>query len=623
MNAAHSITLRLQEMRKLQIRTVLVVLGLAVLIADDPGAQVMIQERIDAVQGMLPRMGGPRNFKTGTGRIRGRILSVDTGQPVRRVLVRVTGPEIAAKTMLTDADGRYEFSELPAGRFTVSATKSGFVNVQYGQTRPFESGKPIELADAQTIDKADIALPRGSVIAGRIVDEFGEPITDATVTAMRSVWSGGRRRLQSAGRVSQTNDLGQYRIFGLPPGDYYVSATFRGGDMMMVELAAASFGGGGSQAPTSGYAPTYYPGTTSAPEAQRVRVALGQEMAGADFALSPVKLARVSGTVMKSDGQPASGTMVNLMPRSTENRFPMLERGGRTDANGNFTLSGVSPGDYSLQVRGMSITTMTSGGGGNQIFMATRVSGPDGSGGQEQEFGTVPVTVAGDDVTNVIVVTTKGATATGRVSFDGAAQPASLTGIRVTAISADNQPTMMFPAGPGRTLPGSLETDGNFELRGLAGTRMLRVMGLPPGWVLKSVNVEGQDVTDTGFDFKPGGAITGIDVVVTTKTSEINGSVTTSNGQPVKDFTAVIFADDPARWLLPSTRYVTATRPDQDGRFKVRNLPAGDYYAIAVEYLAQGEWGDPEVLERLTGKADRLTIREGDSKAIQLVIVKE
>ncbi len=298
----------------------LLVACLVIFSPSDSGAQERQIIRMEATQGMPMMPGGPRDFKTGTGRIRGRIVSAETSQPVRRVQVRIMGQNIAFKTMLTDADGRYEFAELPAGRFTISATKSGFVSVQYGQTRPFESGKPIELAEAQVIDKADIALPRGSVIAGRIVDEFGEPITDAMVSAMRSVWSGGKRRLQPAGRVGQTNDLGQYRIFGLPPGDYYVSATFRGAETtMMMDIGIVT--GATAAAQTSGYAPTYFPGTTSAPEAQRVRLALGQEVPGTDFALAPVRLARVSGTVVRSDGQPASGTIVTLMPRATENMF--------------------------------------------------------------------------------------------------------------------------------------------------------------------------------------------------------------------------------------------------------------------------------------------------------------
>ncbi len=572
--------------------------------------------RMETTQGMPMMPGGPRDFKTGTGRIRGRILSAETGQPLRRVQVRIMGPNIAFKTMLTDADGRYEFPELPAGRFTISATKSGFVSVQYGQTRPFESGKPIELAEAQVIDKADIALPRGSVIAGRIVDEFGEPIADAMVSAMRSVWSGGRRRLQPAGRVGQTNDLGQYRIFGLPPGDYFVSATFRSAETgMLMDIGMVT--GATTAAQASGYAPTYYPGTTSAPEAQRVRLALGQEISGTDFALAPVRLARVSGLVVRSDGRPASGTIVTLMPRAADNMFAMMDRGGRTDANGNFTITGVTPGDYTLQVRGMSFTTMSSASGDQMTFTA-RVGGPDTDGAQEAEFGSMPVTVAGEDVANVTIVTTKGGSAAGRVTFDGSAQPASLTGIRVTAVSTDNEPTIMFPALPGQTPPGSLQADGSFELRGLAGTRLVRVQGLPPGWVLKSVAIDGQDVTDTGFEFKPGAAISGVDVVVTNKTTEVNGTVTTANGRPVTDFTLVLFADDPAKWTLPQTRHVAAARPDQDGRVKVRNLPAGDYYAIAVEYLAQGEWGDPEVLERLKGKATRITLTEGETEALVL-----
>lgn len=607
-------------MRNLKATTLLMAaLGMAL-------AETSAQERQVITMGtqegmpMLPGMMNPRNIKTGKGRIRGRILSAESGSPVRRVQVRISGTDILAKTMLTDADGKFEFIDLPPGRFNVSATKAGYVTVQYGQTRPFESGKAIELADAQVLDKADIVMPRGSVISGRIVDEFGEPITDATVSAMRSVWSGGRRRLQQAGRSATTNDLGQFRIFGLPPGDYYVSASYRGGTEMMVmeSSVVASFIGASSpgSGPTSGYAPTYYPGTTSGPDAQKVTVGVGQEMHGADFALAAVKLVKITGTAMRSDGRPAEGSMVTLLPRTTETGFFSLERGGRVDKNGAFTINSVAPGEYNLQVRGMNIQ-MT--GGGDTFTIRTTIAGGGGGSGEEAEFASVPVVVSGEDVTNVAVVTAKGATASGRVTFEGGAQPQSLTGIRVTTVGTESEGlAIAFPGAPGAAAPGSLSEDGAFELRGLAGSRLFRVAGLPPGWMLKSVRVEGNDVTDTGFDFKAGSTLTGVDVVLSARTTTVNGTVTGANGQPVKDYTAVIFADDQPKWTLPNSRYVTGVRPDQDGRFTVRNLPAGDYVAVAVEYLAQGEWGDPDVLQRLRPKATRFSLNEGDNKTLTL-----
>jgi protocatechuate 3,4-dioxygenase beta subunit len=592
--------------------------GVLALTASGAGAQETRQIIMEAREGMqIVAPGGmnPRQFKTGTGRIRGRVIAADSGAPLRRVQVRLMGPEVAPKAMITDADGRYEFRDLPAGRFSIAAMKSGYVNVQYGQTRPFEPGKSIELADAQVIEKADIVLPRGSVIAGRIVDEFGEPVTDAMVSAMRSVWSGGRRRLQPSGRMSQTNDLGQFRIFGLPPGDYYVSAQFRSGETMVLDMVSASMvGAAASNAPASGYASTYYPGTTSPADAQKIALAVGQEMQGADFALTPVRLVKIAGSVVRSDGRPMEGAMVNLMPRNLEGGFFMMERTGRTDKNGAFTIGGVAPGDYNLQVRGLQISM--SGGGDNAMF-TTRMAA---IAGEEPEVGVAPVIAGGEDVANVVIVTSKGGTAAGRVTFEGGAQPQSLSGIRMTTTPTENEgPTMVFPAGPNAQPPGAVQPDGSFELRGLSGNRLVRATGLPQGWVLKSVRVDGQDVTDAGFDFKPGSAVTGLEVVVTNRSTDLSGTVVSSNG-PVKDYTVVVFADEPAKWALPSSRYVTATRGDQDGRFKIRNLPPGEYYAAAVEYLAQGEWGDPEVLERLRAKASRITLTDGAPKTVELRI---
>ena len=559
----------------------------------------------------LPGM-GPRQPKTGTARLRGRITAVDTGGPVRRAQVRVSGPDIGSKTAVTDAEGRYEFRDLPGGRFNVAATKSGFVSVQYGQLRPFESGKAIDLVDGQVMDKADIAMPRGGVISGRIVDEFGEPIADAFVNAMRSAWAGGRRRLQASGRTATTNDLGQFRIYGLSPGEYYVSATFRGGEAMGMEFAMAMSGGAAGAGPigsnpSSGYAPTYFPGTPNGAEAQKIAVAAGQEAQNTDFALLPVKLVKITGTVISSEGKPVEGSMINAMPRNGDG-FSMMMMGNaaRSDKNGNFTMSNLAPGDYILQSR--SFTIMTSGGGDNMMVTA-RIGGDGG----ESETGYMPVTVGTEDLTGVVLMTSKGGSASGHLTFVGGAKPTTLTGIHLSALSADTDGgPMMGSAGA------SVKPDATFTLNGLSGTRVIRPTNLPPGWMLKEVRVNGADVTDSGIEFKPGEAVSGLDIVLTSKLTEVKGAVTAAGSQPVKDYTLVVFSDNPDRWTAPSSRYIASARPDQEGRFQVKNLPAGGYYAIAVDYLAQGEWNDPEVLERLRPNATKFTLGDGESKVLDL-----
>jgi len=587
----------------------------ALLLATDLWAQqqIIINGPAD-MPVQLPGM-GPRQPKTGTGRLRGRVLSAETGGPVRRAQVRITSPDIGSKSAMTDAEGRYEFRELPAGRFNLSVTKAGYVTIQYGQTRPFESGKAIDLAEAQSLDKADFALPRGSAISGRLVDEFGDPVADALVSAMRSAWTGGRRRLQPTGRTAQTNDLGQFRIYGLSPGDYYVSATFRAGDMVAMDIAMSAVTGAGSGGPTgstpnSGYAPTYFPGTPNSSEAQKVTLAIGQEAQNTDFALLPVKLAKISGTVIGSDGKPVEGSMVNAAPRNSDGAgFMMMGGGARSDKNGNFTMSNISPGEYTLQTRSMQI--MTSGGGDNMVFTARVGIGADGN---EAETGSLPVTVNGEDLSGVVIVTSKGATASGHLTFEGGAKPTTLTNIRVTASPVDMDGPMIAFAGPG-----SVKADGTFELKGLSGTRIVRVASLPPGWMLKSVRVNGNDITDTGIDFKAGEALTGVDVVVTSKLTEVNGTVK-AGSQQAKDYTLVVFSDESQKWSLPNSRFVAATRPDQEGRFQIKNLPAGGYLAIAVDYLAQGEWNDPDVLERLKPKATGFSIDEGETKTLSLTL---
>jgi len=589
------------------------------LLAGDARAQTIV---INGAPGELPQLPGMARgqVKTGTGRIRGRVVAADTGMAVRRAQVRLGGSEVGGRSALTDGEGRFEFRDLPAGRFSLTAQKPGFMTVQYGQTRPFESGKTIDLADAQAMDKAEIAMPRGSVISGRIVDEFGDPMADVMVSAMRSVWSNGKRRLQQTGRSAQTNDLGQYRIFGLAPGEYYVSATFRGGEMAAMEMSAvAAMSGAGvasGSTPNSGYAPTYFPGTTNGADAQRLALAVGQEAQGTDFSLLPVRLVKITGTVISSEGKPTEGAMVSAIPRSGGDVVFGLSGSARTDKNGNFTLSNVAPGDYTLQTRGIQIMTSSGEGGGNMTFTMTRIVGPDGAGGSEPESGSAPVTVSAEDVSNVVIITTKGATATGHVTFEGGTKPSNANNLRIMAMPLDIGDGPVFSPGGS----GTVKADGSFDLKGLTGTRAFRVMGLPQGWTLKAAKLNGQDVTDTGVEFKGSEALTGLELVVTSKTTQIDGSVKDSSGNAVKDYTVVVFSDEPQKWAAPQSRYISGVRPDTEGRFQVKNLPAGGYYAVAVDYIAQGEWGDPDLLERLKSKATHITLDEGETKSIDLKI---
>jgi protocatechuate 3,4-dioxygenase beta subunit len=597
---------------------------LSLVMTCDALAQEVIINRTELP--MQPPVMGPRQLKAGTARIRGRVLSADGGGPVRRAQVRASGAEIGSKAAMTDAEGRYEFRDLPAGRFSLSATKSGFVTVQYGQTRPFESGTTIELVEAQMFDKADIAMPRGSVIAGRVLDEFGDPVADAMVSAMRSAWAGGRRRLQPTGRMAQTNDLGQYRIYGLPPGDYYVSATLRRDAMMDMAMISAMAGGAGpgltgiggagpagptGSNPNSGYAPTYFPGTANGGDAQRLTLAAGQEAQGTDFALLPVRLVKVTGVVINSEGKPVEGAIVNAVPRGGEPGIMMMAGATGTDKNGSFTLTNVAPGDYLLQTRAMQI--MTSGAGDTMAF-SMRVGGLEGG---DAETGSVPISIGGEDLSNVVILTSRGATASGRLTFEGGAGPADLSGLRVSSLAADGG----VPAGIlGMASGAGVKADGTFNLRGLTGTRLIRVMPVPAGWMLKSVAVNGADVTDTGIEFKGGEALAGVEVVLTSKVTEVSGTVKGSSGQPVKDYTVVVFSDDPERWVVPASRHVASARPNQAGRFELKSLPPGGYYAIANEYIAQGEWGDPEVLERLKAKATKFKLDEGESRTLDLTL---
>jgi protocatechuate 3,4-dioxygenase beta subunit len=512
----------------------------------------------------------------GTAVIRGHVVAADTGQALRKAQVRIFAPEIRENRLATaDADGKYEFKEVKAGRYTVTASKGSYVALQYGQTRPFEPGKPLEIAAGQTLEKVDFVLPHGGIITGRLVDEFGDPLPDAMVAAQRYQNFNGQKRLVPAGRSAQTNDIGEFRLFGIPPGQYYLSATLRGMGMM------------GDSDDRTGYAPTYFPGTPNIAEAQRVTVGLGQTLTDMNMALLPTKTSRITGTAVDSQGRPMAG-MVMTVPRG-DSMMMMFGPPAQIKPDGSFAVSGLTPGRYMLQARTMG--------------------GPDG------EVAYLDLTLNGDDVNGIKLVANRPSSITGRVVVDAAAAQA----LRPSTLRLGLQPAetdMMFIGG---APPAAVNDDLTFELKGNPGTMRVVLAGPAPGWTIRAVRYRGSDVTDSGLEIRPSENLTDLEVELTNRVTDVSGLVTNPKGEALKDYSVIVFPQDREKWT-PNSRYVKSSRPDQDGRFKVSAIPPGEYYVIALDYVDSNDWNDPQFLDSIRGRASRFSLSEGETKSIDLRI---
>jgi hypothetical protein len=526
--------------------------------------------------------------QTATAVIRGQVLAGDTRRPLRRARITISAPELGGppRSAGTDADGRYELSDLPAGRYRVDARRSGYLQVQYGQTRPLEPGKPLQVLAGETVEHVDFLLPRMGVISGRITDEVGDPIEGVVVLALRSRYWEGKRQLVPTGYGFVTsNDAGEYRLLGLAPGAYYVMATTR--ETWTVNQRGVS--------QVFGYAPTYFPGTVSPAEARRVTIALGQEAGSVDLSLAPGRAATISGTAVNSHGLPFGTVSVREEIRGENfGRF-----GGTINAtvaaDGTFTLRNVPPGDYKL--------------------VAT--SGRDTD---HPEAAILPISVQGVDVTDVTMIGSEGGSITGRILSDAGEVP-RIPRLRVTIglpLSGQPDPALLGTfRNPGAS---ELASDGTFTIKGVFGRDRLRV-ALSDDWMVKTILQGGRDITDTPIELKSGELLSDVDIVVTNRVSIVTGSVTNDKGVQTGDATVLLFASEAARWSDDS-RSVRAVRPDQQGQYQLKGLPSGDYLAVALEYIEDGLWNDPEYLESLRRVAQRVTVIDASTQTVSLKVVE-
>ena len=514
----------------------------------------------------------------------------------------------------------------------MSASKAGFVQTFHGSTRPGRGpGVPVAVADGQTVDVAIKLLP-GAVITGTMRDGRGNPAPGVPVAAVETRPSGGAALAPV--RVV-TDDRGVYRVFGLAPGEYLVSALPQLGTGLPGRLggpagavvtavtdadvqwakaaggATARVGAGaaGGPAPPArpvGYAPVFYPGTADAAMAATISVASGEERAGVDMPLRIVALARLAGTIVDGNGQPVTSATVSLVPKRGDQPSPVdalvasgaLALPRATVSASGFAFAGVAPGQYTLIART---------GSGQRGAVAAEAAAPT-------QWSVLDISVDGTDSTDLSLRLLPGLKVTGRYVFErGAAPPADPATLNLSLVATNPIP------GVASTFRAALKADGTFEVPSLApGSYIVRADGsaTPAGtrWILKSAIVHDRDLADRPQQATPGSTeVSDVVVTFTDRAAEISGRLIDASGRPVTRYSIVVVTQDRSLWL-PNARRLRLVQPATDGSFAVSDLPAGEYAIAAVENAEDADLSDAGFLSQLLASALKLTLAEGEKK---------
>jgi len=511
--------------------------------------------------------------------VRGRVTNAE-GRPLAGVLVRLqrAGDRSEPPPVHVDDSGVFEATNIPPGDYGLFASRTGYQSAGYperaGQTR----GTLLSLGPGETKDRITIVLRRAGAIAGRIVDRNGDPVEGVLVSVLlippRALRSRRAAMAAAFAPARRTNDLGEFRVYNVLPGDYFVVAS-----------AVPVNGLGGVILP--GHGATFFPGAAAVEGAQVVHVAGSETVAGIDFALAPARLATVAGQMLSSAGQPFQGGI--HMRLSRRSGVDLGSVGAYTYPDGRFEFRNVSPGEYVIESQ------------------------------NNNERAFQYVSVDGADVTGVVVQTHNGSTIDGRLVFDGNSPPSRISGeILATTLDPDFE-------GAQQRVP--VRADGTFQVTGVFGPRQLRYLGGASGWTVRQILAAGNDITDSFVPFGSAAqSLKDVQIVLTDQLTTITGTSTDRRGNPQISGAIVVFSDDPQKWTS-LTRYVRTARVSRDGTFSLTGMPPGGYYIAAVTALPENglveALFEPDFLEPLSRDAKHIVVSESQPVSVSVRVAEQ
>jgi hypothetical protein len=519
-----------------------------------------------------PARPAPPAPAAGSAQIAGVIKNSIDDTPVTRARVTAVsdalpGPRVA----LSGPDGKYSLADLPAGSYTVSVARSGFAPQTHAIGRSIAPA-PIVVAAGQPV-VIDFALVPSGVIAGRILDEDGTPFAGAAVNALVTRAENGTDTLLSVS-TSQTDDRGEFRLFGLVPGQYYLSAS------------DPAFRSVSTPKGVQSYSPTYYPGVAFPDQARAVVVTGTSEPPRVEFRLKIVPPARVSGQLVASDGKQLFSAAIIMSPLDGEGAPMVPPEDPSLLPDGTFSFGQVVPGHYQIRARGQTEAAGTA------------------------LFAVYTLTIQGSDVTGVQMLLRRGGLLDGRLIVESrrGVKPPPLPSIRVRAPFIDGNSF-------GDALTGTVQPDGAFALRGLMkGSHQLVLDGLRPPWVVKSVTFRGTNITDQPFDVTESEQFREVRITITDAGSEVSGVVQNARRLPVANTGVLVFPRAALFWTRTNRR-MRVTYTDREGRFTIPGLPAGEYLAVASLAVDESDLGRRDRLSAWERLATPFALDADDGRA--------
>jgi hypothetical protein len=566
--------------------------------------------------------------------MQGIVLRAGSREPVSKAYVELSsaGGNFRTFAATTSEDGRFVIRSAPPGRYELIVRRMGYVTAKYGQRRANGPGELITLENGRPVQDLTIVMTPTAAISGRIYDGFGEPVNGAKVRAMQSFYLQGRRILTEI-QSTVTDDLGEYRLFWLPPGRYFVSATgpdpatdidvvvndargdiFYNSSNLLLTNLSTKYPDPLAPIPqprvapqeSEVYVPVYFPTTTDRRGALPIDLQAGAEFSGVDITVRRLKTYRIRGTIVDAvTGEVLRGQYAQILrsnnppmyrvdetlPYSPDN-FPvhgLLDR--RT---GVFELRDVIPGSYIL------------------IAQSGELS------------GRVAVDVRDADLENVVVSVAKGFNLRGRMAIEGrtlAKDDPVLAKLKFSLILDPYIPALGI-------VSASPAPDGSFTLENVAAGDYR--LGVEPilsldgnasagqtGLYLKSIRQGSNDVLNGGLHLtrQPSEPL---EIVVGTNPASLNGSVVDEKQQPVPNVLVLLAPDVVHRNRTDLFQEVIT---DTSGRFQIEFVPPGEYKLFAWKTIEDDIWQDPDFMQTYENRGKPIRVREGSKQDVPLVLI--